>query len=934
IYSEASGKGDAGYISVKTSQLSIDNGEISTKSEQSNGGNIDLSIDQKLIMDNSKITTSVQGDIGNGGNISLYSRYAIVKDSNIIASAYEGKGGNIQIDSSQFIRSANSIVDASSILGINGEVNINAPDADISSGLNQLQSSFINAEQWMKTQCKKRTGDQISHFIIQTRDSLPGYPLDLLPGAIHLTNFNESLSMPGRNHVKELYLKGDYIGVITLLEKIVSNPDQTNLQKCITQINIASAYMKIGHHQKSRSILDKIISTIKIENNTLVNSIFYSMRGDLTLSLGQDLNSAESDLQKAVDLALQINDPIIIAYSLNNKANFYASDKSYDNAWNIYIEALNYLKNQAKNKSVNSIRATILSNMARISFYKYTSKFDRIRIKHRIENAFIQALKMDESYDLAYNLIGLNDLLIKFILKNPNYKETCLDIDYSILKRILDIANKINSPQLLSYANGYLGRYHELTNQNKKAINYTQKAIFCAQQGYYPEILYKWQWQLGNLYNKTGQVSQACKFYNASIETLAPIRNEFFQGIRFSQNIFNEQIRPVYLEYSKIKLNKALDDVGDQHDSSLMEVIQIMEDVKIAELQNYFKDECIDIVQKHKSLLSYIDNKTAVLYPIPYENKLVLLMLFSQGPDVTSIPLKIDELKNLSNAFNKRLHDPEKEVRIKNLAYVLHQKLIQPVEKHLSSREINTLIVIPDNFLRNIPFAALYDKKDNKYLAEKYAIVTLPALTLTEEETKSDNDQILLCGLSISRHGLPALPYVQKELESLNHLLGGKVLLDEDFTLEAVNRELQQNNYSTVHLSTHAKFEDDPKNIKLSTYDVSITTDQIQDMIFNGVYRGHPVKLLTLSACNTASGKERSSLGLGGIAVKTGVSSVVATLWKVENEAAELIMAEFYRQLKLKNVSKAVALQNAQKQILSHDRFSNPSYWAPFVMIG
>ena len=101
-----------------------------------------------------------------------------------------------------------------------------------------------------------------------------------------------------------------------------------------------------------------------------------------------------------------------------------------------------------------------------------------------------------------------------------------------------------------------------------------------------------------------------------------------------------------------------------------------------------------------------------------------------------------------------------------------------------------------------------------------------------------------------------------------------------------------------------------------------------------GKYRNHQVDLLTLSACQTALGNERAALGLAGVAVKAGVRSAVATLWNVDDEATSLAIRELYRQLRKDGMSKAKALQNAQKMLLSQRKYWHPLYWAPFLLIG
>jgi CHAT domain-containing protein len=47
-----------------------------------------------------------------------------------------------------------------------------------------------------------------------------------------------------------------------------------------------------------------------------------------------------------------------------------------------------------------------------------------------------------------------------------------------------------------------------------------------------------------------------------------------------------------------------------------------------------------------------------------------------------------------------------------------------------------------------------------------------------------------------------------------------------------------------------------------------------------------------------------------------------------------MMMSEFYRHLKSSDISKAKALQNAQKGLIAQKRYQHPAYWAPFLLIG
>ena len=89
-----------------------------------------------------------------------------------------------------------------------------------------------------------------------------------------------------------------------------------------------------------------------------------------------------------------------------------------------------------------------------------------------------------------------------------------------------------------------------------------------------------------------------------------------------------------------------------------------------------------------------------------------------------------------------------------------------------------------------------------------------------------------------------------------------------------------------------------------------------------------------LRACETARGDDRAALGLAGIALKAGARSAVASLWYISDQAAGDLVTDFYRELRAGHLSKAQALQAAQRKLIAELRYAHPAYWAPFLLIG
>src|SRR5262249_30029758 len=128
-----------------------------------------------------EITTSVKGQTGNGGNIVIDPQFVVLNHSSIIAQAIEGHGGNITINAGVFIPSADSIVSATSQLGISGTVEITGPQVDVNSALVVLSSECRGRTEVLRESCASRGGGPVSSLTDVGRGGLPQDPEATLP---------------------------------------------------------------------------------------------------------------------------------------------------------------------------------------------------------------------------------------------------------------------------------------------------------------------------------------------------------------------------------------------------------------------------------------------------------------------------------------------------------------------------------------------------------------------------------------------------------------------------------------------------------------------------------------------------------------------------------------------------------------------------------
>jgi len=177
--------GDAGTINIfanNTIRLN-NNSQLSTLSSHAGGGTVQVESGRLLYLSNSTVTTSVLQGWGSGGDIFLKSQLMFTDGSTIQAQAENGPGGNIQIQSRQFLEASGNTINASSRLGIDGRVDIVQPTSDISMDVSQLSSQFLDDSAHLADICAARFHHNKSIFSLEGKGALPIAYNDWIPGS-------------------------------------------------------------------------------------------------------------------------------------------------------------------------------------------------------------------------------------------------------------------------------------------------------------------------------------------------------------------------------------------------------------------------------------------------------------------------------------------------------------------------------------------------------------------------------------------------------------------------------------------------------------------------------------------------------------------------------------------------------------------------------
>jgi CHAT domain-containing protein/Tfp pilus assembly protein PilF len=328
--------------------------------------------------------------------------------------------------------------------------------------------------------------------------------------------------------------------------------------------------------------------------------------------------------------------------------------------------------------------------------------------------------------------------------------------------------------------------------------------------------------------------------------------------------------------------------------------------------------------------------------------------------------------------------DNDTDQRLNKAAGELAQMVLTPLANQPAVKRV---IVVADGALNYVPFQLLPVAPNNQTpLVEKYEIVNAPSASILVQ-LRQEKQQRRLSSRILAAFGDPAFPsnyarfknsasgevlasagtsdrasgersieveadsldptkvqsliYSRFELQHLRDIAGPGSFVATGFDASrAALEKTDFSKYAILHFATHGLF--DPHSPERSGFILSTVDAAGQPQ--NGIIKMQdvynlrvPVDLVVMSACRTGLGKDVRGEGLIGLTrgfMHAGASSVVASLWKVDDEATTELMKYFYTNMLKKGMRPAAALREAQNTLRQVPQWRSPHYWAGFTLQG
>jgi CHAT domain-containing protein len=323
--------------------------------------------------------------------------------------------------------------------------------------------------------------------------------------------------------------------------------------------------------------------------------------------------------------------------------------------------------------------------------------------------------------------------------------------------------------------------------------------------------------------------------------------------------------------------------------------------------------------------------------------------------------------KQIETLVSDYLSNVKTQKRVAQIERTLYSLLVAPIPKAFRAPR---LIVVPDGGLNRLPYETLRNANGQSlirshvvfyapsattlYFLRTLHRATIPQLAFLGVGDVRYQPPSLLASNTVAGHALSSierglddlagvhlsnLPATRQEVIDASRALGqpGSVLLLGTGATETAFKREPLSNFKIIHFAVHAiSTPHFPERSALilgraphSKDDGLLQAREIATLTLNA-------DLVTLSACDTAKGKLEGEEGDNSLVqafLMAGAKSVVAALWKVDDDSTADLMKQFYTHFAL-GEDKAAALRDAKLDVLNQLGKRSPVYWAGFILTG
>ena len=681
---------------------------------------------------------------------------------------------------------------------------------------------------------------------------------------------------------------------------------QTN-QEIAGILNLSVLYHNRGEFEKSKTILlqalEKEPSNPDLKLN-LATAFFALNQKEETKKLLNETSLTSSSNVRAYQLLAQLD----------------LSEKDYNNALLNLTKALKVIQNTSKTnvREVSKIQLSVAE-----TYFAAGQIPNSLSELQKIYSQLIPSYKEDQQMPAKEQLYAETILMDALDLHAKILSEENKPLE---ALHAFDLASQVND---FLFTQLYIQDSKLIAQQNVKRRNELMMELFYQQ--YQTSKNFEWiekaiyldskskgrvvsdavflkntlRAQEGNNSMKFQELQKQLSFLGNEIQKQTQRNNLDLEKLTSLQKSYSQALTEQRLLYDKLQL-----EVGENHQSSL----------SLTE----FKEKSARLNQ---TLMSYFMGSENVYQIIVSEEKTGFYKL-------TDTKEEYENFRESIRLYNRFFESP---AIINNDIYAF-TKASYSLYKKLKIPTSDNLIIIPDGILSFVPFQTLItetsssqDYSQMPFLVFKSSVSYLLSLKDYLKEDEFKKEQSVLGVFPVFKNLPQELGYSVYEAEAIKRLFPSKMLMESDAISEMFFKE--SNNYSILHISTHALGGTFNEEASIQFYDRTLNIEELYGLHLSA-------DLVVLSACDTGIGKlirGEGALSLARAFQYAGAGNVLFSLWQVNDKSTAELMTYFYKNLN-KSQSRDFAIHQASLDYLQDKTIDNsrksPYYWGAFVYYG
>jgi len=767
-------------------------------------------------------------------------------------------------------------------------------------------------------------------------------------------------------NLSELYLrKKDFDRALEYSIEGLKRSEEMNPSSLINQLTrVGKIYELKGELNKSEQFYLKAEKYLPQDINLILGNQ-YILLSYVNLYTGLlDIQLRKEDYKKATIYAKMLEDVIFPVYSLGQP--YYWLTEHLLRFYNKTNRHENFLEIERMLGNVESLKYPLFAKL-QTTRGDYWIKNKNISKGISCYNAALDLLKDAKSKELSFNytqdapqalIILTKKLNTLYVIKKEGKNEVYQTAQQAVL--VLDQVRQslstkdaklkiLNSaPQIYEHALEIIWeRYQESNDKN-----------------YLKEMYDLIEKSKAMLLSETLNEDQAKNFGGVPLELREKERGlvndlKFYKSKLYQAENAGDTTKVSLFQNLIFEKRNALDDLKSSLENDYH---------KYYELKFQNKTEELEVVQEalkkyDATFMSYfVGKRNLYIFNITASNYNVRVEAFPNNltPNFSSNLLTLRS--NLSDIVVAVKMKPEGFKKFTTLSSRFYKLLLA---KELEEDKSKRLILSPDALLHYIPFEALlreeveaegvnfkilpYLIKDYKISYNYTATLWLKSLKLNKElqstsggilgmaatyttpESKMNKDWVGI------RKKLEELDGAKAEVQFLNETYKGSYWIGEGAT-EAKFKE-EASSYNMIHLAMHGLVDNNmPMNSGLVFTENGDTSTENVLLAYELSSLNLNTNLLVLSACSTADGQYKKGEGvmsLGRGFMYAGVSSILTTLWSINDQSSQQIMQHFYENL-YAGMDKDEALRQAKIYYMENAQgvIAHPAFWAAYVLMG